>query len=154
MAGDLSTTTSILATNAAVFDRTVQGIPDEKWVAQPSSDSNHLLWIAGHVVVHRAKVLRLLGQSWSAPWESLFARGAARGADEQYPKPEEVLREWKQVCENLRAGLANAGAEVLTKPAPNGGRAFEATVAGAISFLSFHESYHDICESGWDTGRS
>ena len=105
-------------------------------------DSNHLLWIAGHVVVHRGKVLKLLGQPWSAPWESLFARGVARGASEQYPKPEEVLREWKQVCENVRSGLASASAELLDKPASHVGRAFDATVAGTISFLSFHESYH------------
>ena len=142
MAGDLSTTTAILATNAAVFDRTVQGISEEKWLAQPSPDSNHLLWIAGHVVVHRAKILKLLGQSWSAPWESLFARGVARSTSEQYPKAEDVLQEWKQMCEDLRAGLANASVEVLTKPASNGGRAFESTVAGTIAFLSFHESYH------------
>ncbi len=142
MAEDFSTTTAILATNAAVFDRTVQGVSGEKWVAQPSPDSNHMLWIAGHVVVHRAKALRLLGQPWSAPWESLFARGVAKSASEQYPKPEEVLQEWKHVCEGLRAGLANVSAELLNKPSSNAGRAFEATVAGTISFLSFHESYH------------
>jgi hypothetical protein len=134
MSSPLATTQAIFATNAAVFDRTLQGISQENWLAQPGPDSNHLLWIAGHVVVHREKVLKLLAQQWSSPWEPLFARGVKRGLAEQYPRPDEVLREWTDLCERVAVSLAGATSELLGKPAAQGLGHSTAPSAGRYPF--------------------
>ena len=75
MSTDFFNISAIFKTNTDLFKKTIQEVPPDRWFVTPGNDSNHLMWIAGHVVVHRAKVLRLLGQEWSAPWEGLFARG-------------------------------------------------------------------------------
>src|SRR5258707_811369 len=98
-----------------IFEKTVQGIPDEKWFVQAGNDSNHLLWIAGHVVVHRAKVLRIGGVEWSAPWEQLFPRGSQRVPAEQYPQPVEILDAWKEVSAKLPLALDRMTPELLSK---------------------------------------
>ena len=139
---DLSTIISMFKTNAQLFEKATQGIPPEKWLTRPGDDSNHLMWIAGHVVVHRAVILKLLGLEWPAPWKTLFFRGAKLAAPEQYPEAGEIQRAWNDVSQKLVAALANAPAEVLAKAAPKESPTFDRTVGGQIAFLCFHETYH------------
>jgi hypothetical protein len=139
---DFSMIASMFKANTQLFDKATQGIPPEKWLTRPSDDSNHLIWIAGHVVVHRAVVLKLLGLEWPAPWGTLFVRGAKLAAAEQYPETGEIQRAWGDVSEKLAASLANVPAEILAKAAPKESPSFDRTVGGQISFLCFHETYH------------
>jgi len=104
--------------NGSVFEKATQGIPDEKWLFQPSADSNHMMFSAGHVVVHRAFVSKYLGVEWSAPWSSVFSRGAKRVPPEQYPSVGEIRKACKEVSEKLMAALPNATPELLAQPLP------------------------------------
>jgi uncharacterized damage-inducible protein DinB len=128
--------------NGSVFEKATQGIPDEKWLVQPSADSNHLMFSAGHVVVHRAFVPKYLGVEWSAPWSSVFSRGAKRVPPEQYPSVGEIRKAWKEVSEKLMAALPNATPELLAQPLPKERPSLDGTVGGAIGLLCFHETYH------------
>src|SRR5437763_13236555 len=94
-------------TNGDIFDKATQGIPQEQWLTQPCNDSNHLTWVAGHVVVHRAIVAEVLGAQWSAPWRKLFVRGAKRVSPDQYPDADALRRAWNEVSEKLATGLSN-----------------------------------------------
>jgi hypothetical protein len=40
---------SMFQANGSVFEKAMQGIPDEKGLIQPGADSNHLMFIARHV---------------------------------------------------------------------------------------------------------
>jgi uncharacterized damage-inducible protein DinB len=142
METDFSMIVSIFKANKQLFEKATQGIPPEKWLTRPSNDSNHLLWVAGHIVVHRAIILKLLGLAWLAPWAKLFARGAKLLAPEQYPEPGEIQHAWDDVSQKLSASLATVPAEVLAKPAPKESPSFDGTVGGQIAFLCFHETYH------------
>jgi hypothetical protein len=82
---NFGTTAAMFSRSTAIFSKIIDGIPSERWLVQPANDSNHLLWIAGHVVVHRGIAAKLLGTGWSAPWEKLFTRGAKRVDADQYP---------------------------------------------------------------------
>ena len=118
---------SMLKTNTELFNRAVEGIPEEQWLTTPRDGSNHLTWLAGHIVVTRANVPRLLGQSWSAPWEGLFKRGAQRVSPEQYPGPAEIQRAWKEVSGNLsNSGKCN-------------GTHVEEACAGEITLSRWHD---------------
>ena len=142
MGADLAMIASMFKANSQLFRKATQGVPPERWLAQPSEDSNHLLWIAGHLVVHRAKVPKLLGGEWSAPWQVLFARGTRPVTPEQYPGVDEIERAWAEVSEKLSTSLAGATAEVLAKPAPQKSPSFDGSVGGQIAFLCYHEAYH------------
>jgi hypothetical protein len=142
MSSDFAQINHMFKTNAQVFEKATQGVPSDKWLVQPGEHSNHLTWIAGHAVVHRAKVSKMLGASWSAPWENLFARGAKLVPPEQYPAPAELQRAWQEVSDKLNSALPNTSAEVLAKSVPQGAPSLDGTVAGSIALLCFHETFH------------
>ena len=93
------------------------------------------------MVVHRAKVLKLLGQEWSAPWEGLFARGAKLAAPGEYPGIAELTQAWDDVSARLASSLAGASPEALAEPVSKG-ITLDGKISGQIAFLSFHEGYH------------
>jgi hypothetical protein len=131
----------VFKTNTGLFKMTTKEIPPDRWFLSPSDNSNHMMWIAGHVLVHRAAVLKILGEQWSAPWEKLFLRGSSRATADQYPPIEEVTQLWDQVADRLATSLASAPDAVLAKPVAKG-PTFDGKVSGQIGFLSLHESYH------------
>lgn len=139
---DFSAINSMFQANGSVFEKATRGIPDDKWLIQPGGDSNHLLFIAGHIVVHRAFVPQYLGVEWSAPWAGLFSRGAKRVAPEQYPSVAEIQKAWNEVSEKLMPVLPNAAAGVLAQPVPKQRPSLDGTLGGAIGLLCFHETYH------------
>ena len=51
---------------AGIFGKSIAGIPRDRFLSRPGDNSNHPLWIAGHVVVYRGRVFRILGEEWSA----------------------------------------------------------------------------------------
>jgi hypothetical protein len=93
------------------------------------------------VVVHRARVLTLLGQEWSAPWEGLFVRGAKLTADDQYPGIGELVQVWDDVSGRLAPSLASAPPGALAVPVTKG-LTLDGKISGQIAFLALHESYH------------
>jgi uncharacterized damage-inducible protein DinB len=133
---------SMFNTNAIAFEKAIEGIPPEQWLARPGEDSNHLTWIAGHLVVMRALVPKLLGQEWSAPWEHVFARGAKLVPPEQYPHPTAIKQAWREVSDKLSATVENVSPELLAKPAPQKDFSLDGKIGGAIALLSLHETYH------------
>ena len=142
MSQDVATIAKMFKTNSQIFEKATQGVPSEKWLTRPGDDSNHLTWIAGHVVVHRALVAKMLGLPWSAPWEKLFARGAPLVAPEQYPAAEELQRSFHELSEKLSASLPGASQETLSKPVPKEQPSLDGTLGGSIALLCLHETFH------------
>jgi uncharacterized damage-inducible protein DinB len=142
MSTDVATIKSMFKTNEDLFQRAIQDIPEDKWLTMAGDDSNHLLWIAGHMVVCRALVPKMLGKEWSAPWEALFARGAKRVGAEQYPSAAEIKQAWTEVSEKLSTALADASPEALGRPPVHAAPSLDGTVAGTVGFLCLHETYH------------
>jgi uncharacterized damage-inducible protein DinB len=139
---DIATIQSMFKVNHQIFLKAIDGIPEEQWLTVPDEDTNHLLWIAGHMVVARSSVPKMLGKPWSAPWEKLFVRGAKRMPREQYPSPAEIRQAWQEVDEKLNAALSEAKPEELSKPSAQGAFSLDGTVAGAVGTLCLHETYH------------
>jgi len=128
--------------NTDIVSRCTEGILPEHWFLKPGDASNHLMWVTGHLIASRGTVLKTLGSEWSAPWNSLFARGAKLAPPDEYPGIEEIRKAWKDVSEQLLARVAGVPAEVLTTPAPGGKPSFDGKVGGLVAFLAFHETYH------------
>jgi hypothetical protein len=142
MSTDLQTLRNQFNFNNGIYERTVQGIPPEQWLIQPSQESNHLLWVVGHAAVSRAMAVRLLGGEWSAPWQNLFARGQNRVDKGQYPSVAEVQHAWNEISGRLMSALPSASLELMGKPVEKGKPSIDGTVGGTVGFLCLHESYH------------
>ena len=139
---DLSAVKGMFEINSQLFEKISSAVPAELWLSRPGDDSNHMTWVAGHAVVHRAMVSKVLGSRWSAAWEGLFKRGEKVHAGTKYPTPQELQQAWKEVSEQLRASLTVASAEALSKPVPSPSPSLDGTVGGLVAFLCLHETYH------------
>jgi uncharacterized damage-inducible protein DinB len=129
--------------NTDIINKAIAEVKDEDWFRTPGDDSNHLLWMLGHVVVHRGMVLKLLGNDWNTEWSPLFARGAERRVDaSEYPSVDEMRDAWNQISEQLKATLNESSAEKLGSSAPEGMPSFDKTVSGSVAFFAFHDCYH------------
>src|SRR2546422_4956545 len=142
METDFANIEGMFKTNTDIVKKAIDGISAEHWFLRPGDDSNHLMWVAGHLVIHRGAVLKSLSAEWETSWSSLFTRGAKLATPEQYPVVEEVRNAWDDVSGKLLASLAGAPADLLAKPAPKGPPSFDGRISGLVAFLAFHETYH------------
>jgi hypothetical protein len=127
--------------NTDIVNKAIADVASDDWFRKPGDDSNHLMWVMGHLIVHRGRTLKLLGEQWDTSWASLFARGAQRVDDAEYPSSEEMRSAWNQVSDELSAALNNAPAEVLSQEAPKG-PTLDGKLSGSVAFLAFHDAYH------------
>jgi len=133
---------AIFKTNTSMMKKATDDVRSEHCLVKPGDASNHLLWVTGHLIASRGGVLKALGAEWSSPWGSLFARGATPATADQYPSVEEIRNAWTDVSARLETAVAEAKAEVLAKPAPEGRRSLDGRVGGHVAFLAYHETYH------------
>ena len=142
MEKDFTNIESMFKTNTDIVSKAIGDVATEDWLRKPGDDSNHLLWVMGHLVVHRGRTLKLLGVDWDASWAPLFARGAERIADAEYPSADEMRSAWSEVSAELSAALRNAPVDALSKPAPTGPPSFDGKLSGTVAFFAFHDTYH------------
>jgi len=142
METDFANIEGMFKTNTDIVKKAIDVILPEQWFLRPGNDSNHLMWVAGHLVASRAAVLKSLGAEWQTSWSALFTRGAKLATAEKYPAAEEVRNAWDDVSGKLLISLADAPADVLAKPAPKGPPSFDGKISGLVAFLAFHETYH------------
>ena len=142
METDFRNISGMFRTNTDIINRAIADVRSEDWFRKPGDDSNHLMWLLGHVVVHRGLVLKTLGGQWDSAWASLFARGSERVDDSEYPAVDEMLAAWGQISEQLKTALREVPEEVLHKPAPEGPPSFDKKLSGSVAFLAFHDTYH------------
>jgi uncharacterized damage-inducible protein DinB len=142
MEKDFTNIESMFKTNTDIVSKAIDDVATEDWLRKPGDDSNHLLWVMGHLVVHRGRTLKLLGVDWDASWAPLFARGAERIADAKYPSADEMRSAWSEVSAELSAALRNAPLDALSKPAPAGPPSFDGKLSGTVAFFAFHDTYH------------
>lgn len=142
METDFRNISGLYMANTDIISKAIADVRPEDWFRTPGDDSNHLMWLLGHLVVHRGMVLKTLGGEWDSPWAQLFARGSQRVDDAEYPSIEEMRASWTQISEQLKAALREASEDVLAQPVPEGTPSFDKKVSGKVAFLGFHDTYH------------
>ncbi len=128
--------------NAGLLDKSIAGLTAEEWRSHPGACSNPMIWVAGHIVWARSRVLRTLNQEWSRPWLPLFERGSSPDDAGKYPRPEEIAAAWGDVKAALSTALEETSAEVLDAPGPEKMPSFDGKLSGTIAFMAWHEGYH------------
>jgi len=142
METNLKNTSGMFRFNTDIISKAIADVRDEDWFRAPGNDSNHMMWLLGHVVVHRGQVLKTLGVDWNSSWASLFAPGSQRVNDAEYPTVGEMRAAWDEISQQLKAALSEASPDVLTKPAPQGPPSFDMQLSGTVAFYAFHDTYH------------
>ena len=120
MEADFKNISGMFRFNTDIIGKAIADVRNEDWFRAPGDDSNHLMWLLGHVVVHRGQVLNAIGVDWNSAWASLFAPGSQRVDDAEYPTVEEMRAAWDEISQKLNTTLREAAADVLTRPAPQG----------------------------------
>lgn len=142
METDFTNIAGIFKANTDIVNKAIANVDPEHWFKNPGDDSNHLMWIMGHLVVHRAHTLRALGVTWNNKWASMFAQGTDRLADTAYPSTEEMRAAWEQVSAELANALQQPPADLLAKNTPKGLPTFDGKLSGTVAFFAFHDAYH------------
>jgi uncharacterized damage-inducible protein DinB len=132
-----------LELNTRLLLNALDGIDEEGARKRPNERTNHVLFIACHLVDARHYLARSLGLPSESPFKAML--DGAKGIDDvkQFPPLEEVRRAWKDVGERLSSFIAELEDSELEKPAPfafpiEGG----GTTLGCLAFLVQHDSYH------------
>jgi hypothetical protein len=142
MEAKLANVEGMFKINTDIINKAIADVGVDDWFRKPGDDSNHLMWVLGHLIVHRGRTLKTLGVDWDSSWAALFTRGAKRVADDEYPPVEEMRAAWNQVSDELSAALRQAPADVLAKDAPAGPPSFDGKTSGTVAFFAFHDTYH------------
>jgi hypothetical protein len=142
MNGESVNITGMFKANDDIVQKAISEIPESDWFRTPGDDSNHLLWIMGHLVWSRGNVLRSLKDEVTIPWASMFARGETSADHAQYPTVREIKETWQEISQRLMKSLKAPPADLLAKAAPEGRPSFDGKVSGLVAFLAFHETYH------------
>jgi len=128
--------------NERMFEKSFEGLSAEEWSCCPSKSPNGLIWVAGHIVWSRSRVLFFLGTEWTKPWLKQFERGSKPADAEGYPTPEEIVGAWNEVKAALHGAMENISEEALSAPGPERIPSFDGKLSGLVSFFAWHESYH------------
>jgi uncharacterized damage-inducible protein DinB len=142
METDFKNISGMFRANTDIISKAIADVSSEDWFRTPGDASNHLMWLLGHVVVHRGHVLKTLGGEWDSSWASLFTRGSQRVDDAEYPTVDEMRAAWNEISAQLKAALREPSPDVLTKPAPEGPPSFDKKMSGTVAFYAFHDTYH------------
>jgi hypothetical protein len=139
---ELITAAFIYKRNQDMLARAIEGMTEEQWSERPLDACNSALWLFGHLIWARSRALKLLGFTWTKPWLDLFARGSKPMETLQYPRTNNLLDAWEDLCSIFPATLEEIPHNVLEEPVQQPSPSFNGTVGGMVSFLAMHESYH------------
>ena len=125
-----------------LYARSLSGVGDEALLTRPGPRSNPLLWVAGHLVQQRTRLLGALGPPRQIPWDDLFGTGSIIGDLRVYPSVGELDAVWGSATQELLRRLEAASTAALAAPSPTWLRSQDGTLLGALSFAALHEAYH------------
>lgn len=139
---DFVNVTRVFQTNTDLFSKILCQLPADLWLVQPTDNSNHPLWIAGHITVTRGNALSILGGTWDTPWKTLFDRGAPLRSPAAYPSIGEIQQCWEKITPQLMGVLEALTVDAAARPGVKGIPSFDEKMTGMIAFLGYHETYH------------
>ena len=142
VAPSLAAIVSQLLDSTHLYTRALSGIDHEDLLTRPGPRSNPLIWVAGHLVQQRTRLLGAFGPPRQIPWDDLFRTGSVIGDLRLYPTTGELEAVWRSASEELMRRIEAAPEEHLARPAPDWLISHDGTLRGGLSYAAFHEAYH------------
>lgn len=138
----LGTARLLLEINARLFRNALSGMTGREAELRPNGLTNHIAFLACHLVEARFFLLEMLGGRAVNPFAQLLAGASGIEDVEEFPPLEEVLVTWVELDEVLRRRLDGLSDDDLDAPCTQSFPVEDRTLLGAISFLVQHDSYH------------
>ncbi len=126
-----------------LFTRALDGLDRDALVTRVGPRSNPPVWIAGHLIQWRARIVTVIGGSAGTPWSGMFDTGSTIRDLSTYPDSSALLTLWSQLSEELMDRLEGLTAEQLAAEAPPRVASPDGTLRGALALFAFHEGYHN-----------
>jgi uncharacterized damage-inducible protein DinB len=127
--------------NETLISRAMDGLTDDQLWQRPTEHNNPALWLVGHLVRSRARLLTALGEPFDTGWGDAFARGSAVEDRATYVSRGDIADMMNVVSQRLYPKLESLRDEELAQPA-SGPVPLIRTLADLATFLTMHESYH------------
>jgi len=132
-----------LELNARLVPNCLDGVSDELATRRPSAGTNHIAFVALHILDARYYLAAALGVACESPFKERLE--GAKGIDDidVYPSLDDVRDAWNEV-----SGLLSSRLEVMDEKALDAEAPFSfpieggASLLGMLTFLTQHESYH------------
>jgi hypothetical protein len=131
----------MLRRNLGVLQQQAAGLTHADSVAQLPFRGNCFNWVAGHLVVHRDKMLKAMNAAplWDDSISARYDRESEPIIRSEDALPfEDVLRAMQDSQPRLEAALNALTDEALDTMQPDGRR----TLRGRLLFMTWHEAYH------------
>lgn len=138
---DPQTLIGMIQVNTRVIYRQTNGLTHEDSLLQLPFRGNCMNWVLGHMVEHRDRMLKILGEApqWDADQSARYAsRSEPILPDSDAERMENLLRDLQAAQERIVATLGSATPESLAKVMDGE----EQTDGERLHFLLWHETYH------------
>src|SRR5919109_3646271 len=142
VAPSLAAIVSQLLESTRLYTKALSGIEHDNLLTRPGPRSNPLIWVAGHLVQQRTRLLGAFGPPRQIPWDDLFRTGSVVGDLRRYPTTGELEAVWRSASEELMRRLEATLEERFGEPAPDWLISLDGTLRGGLSYAAFHEAYH------------
>lgn len=138
----LGTARLLLEINARLFRDALSGVAAREAELRPNELTNHIAFLACHLLDARFFLLEILGAQAVNPFARLLEGASGIEEIEEFPPLEDVLTAWKELDEALRRRLDALTDDDLDAPCKQSFPVDDRTLLGALSFLVQHDSYH------------
>ncbi len=128
--------------NGRLFANALAGVDDAVGTTRPNSNTNHMAFIACHLLDARHYLAEYTGLASDKPFKEILE--GAKGIEDisEFPALADILLEWQGISKKLSEHLAVLEEGALNKDSPQSFPIEDSTVLGGITFLLEHESHH------------
>lgn len=138
----LQSSFEVLRLNTRLFLNCLDGVDDQRAQTRLTGSTNHMAFIACHLVETRFYLSTYLGMGLENPLQDRL-EGIQRIDDlSDCPKLDEIRRAWQYVSEKLAARFEVLSDEDLRQQGLQSFPIEDTTVLGGIAFLLQHDAYH------------
>lgn len=131
-----------LRLNTRLMANCMEGVDDALAGTRWCDRTNHMAFLAAHLVGARAYLTGMLGGDGTDPFHELLGAASTIDEVEEFPRVAEIMSAWSEVSERLLAALEAADEEALAASPAFQFPIDDATVLGGVAFLVQHDSYH------------
>jgi len=125
-----------------LIEKSLVDLQEEHLHARPNKQTNSIHWIFGHLIDARYEVARFLGATAEHSFGKMFCMGEEVTDPADYPSLEELQESFKKISSVLDERFKSVTEAEFGAEVENAFPGQAKTVAGCVTFLSFHEAYH------------
>lgn len=143
MKGALQSLLATLDLNTRLFLNALEGVDDVLATSRPNGSTNHMAFVACHLVEARHYLAGVAGLETKSPFEDLLRE--AKGIEDvsTFPSVTEIRAAWQRVSEKLHRHFEKMNESGLERRTSHSFPIAQGeTLGGALTFLLQHDGFH------------